>query len=157
MATSSLEGTREVLAAHGLSIQSTTEIPYAGKDHRRIRFAPGTAVAAVTGAARALQADPRVSFVGHAYTLAHGKRILLINRLVVRFKQGVSPGQINRFIDSLGVQVLRAAAPDSAKPTYWVTYPRGQDPLAVAAAVHRHPLVQWAEPDRIGDVRRYDR
>jgi subtilisin family serine protease len=36
---------------------------------------------------------------------------------------------------------------------YWLRYPRGADPLAVAAALDQHPLVQWADPDKVADRR----
>lgn len=141
------------VSARGLTVVSTTVIPYAGRDHRRVHLAAGTSRDAVFAAAIGLRADPRVSFVGPAYTTATGAKMVLINRLVVRFKEGVAQPEINRLIDSLGARVLRAAAPDSAKPTWWLAYPKGRDPLTVAAELQGHPLVQWAEPDRLTELR----
>lgn len=104
------------LTDRGLQVVSTTNIPYAGKGHRRIRLAAGTSRDAVLAAALGLRADPRVSFVGHAYTTATGAKLVLINRLVVRFKDGVAPAEVERLVDSLGAQVLRAAAPTRPSP-----------------------------------------
>ncbi len=53
----------------------------------------------------------------------------------------------------LGMRMLRAAAPDSAKRSYWLAYPAGSDPLTVAAELHHHPLVRWADPDRLTERR----
>lgn len=152
VATESAGDAVAAVSARRLTVVSTTDIPYAGRGHRRIRLAAGTSRDAVLAAAVSLRDDPRVSFVGPAYTTATGAKMALINRLVVRFRDGVGQPEIDRLVDSLGARVLRAALPDSAKPTWWLAYPQGRDPLTVAAELQGHPLVQWAEPDRLTDL-----
>ena len=137
----------------GVTVASTENISYAAADHRRVRLPTGTSTATVEAAVTTLREDSRISFAAHAYRAANGAKVALVNRLVVRFRDNIERAQIDAFIDSLGARVLRAAEPDSGRATWWLAYPAERDPLEVAAQVHNHPLVRWADPDRLVDRR----
>lgn len=141
-----------VLEDRGLSVGSISRIPHAGLDHFKVTLTGATEQEVETAGA-ALRADPRIDFVGHAYTTAGGGHMVLVDRLVVRFQSRASVAEIDTFVDSLGLRVLREADPLLGRPNYWFAYPRGSDPLLLAAEIHTHPLVEWANADKILDLR----
>lgn len=140
------------LEDRGLSVGSISRIPHAGLDHFKVTL-PGATEQEVEAAGAALRADPEIDFVGHAYTTSGGGRMVLVDRLVVRFQSRASVAEIDAFVDSLGLRVLREADPLLGRPNYWFAYPRGSDPLLLAAEIHTHPLVEWANADKILDLR----
>lgn len=81
--------------------------------------------------------------------------MLLLDRVDVQFKKGVTVMQIDSINQALGTRVLRPPRPDSGFFAYRLAYPRGAnvDPLAIAQALDRSPLVQWADPDKVSDTR----
>lgn len=102
-----------------------------------------------------LRRDDRFDFVSQVYHRRDsGAPVLLVNRLVIRFHDHVAPGQIDSLLAAHGMIVERAPTSDSYYSTYWVRYPQGVDPLEFAVSIHRHPLVRWADPDRVGEGRR---
>lgn len=112
----------------------------------------GASASDVRTAIRELRSDPEVAFVGSTYRTSDDARMTLINRLVVRFESGVTRSVATEWIESRGMGVERLPRESRSRPTYWLTYPGGEDPLAVAAEVNDHPLVDWAEPDRLAEI-----
>lgn len=142
----------EALEDGGLSVGSISGMPHARLDHFKVTLA-GATEQEVMAAGAALRADPRIGFVGHAYTSATGGHMILVDRLVVRFQSQASAADMEAFADSLGLRLLREADPLRGRPNHWFAYPRGSDPLLLAAEIHTHPLVEWANADKILDLR----
>ena len=63
VASASRDDALAAFAAQGLNVDSAQDISHAGRDHRRIRLAPGTSRDTVVAAGLALRDDPRISFV----------------------------------------------------------------------------------------------
>ncbi len=121
--------------------------------HRLLRLTNATAALADRAAAT-LRADDRFTFVSPVFrTQLGGHEVLLVNQIDVQFRRSVSRAQIDSIIASLGGRVIRRPIPDSGFFAYRLAYPRGADPLAVSQALSRHAAVEWADPDKLTNVR----
>jgi subtilisin family serine protease len=128
--------------------------------HWLLQLSEGTPREAVLRATDNLRTSAGARFVGNAYRARSAplmayedEGIVLINRLVVRFKDGTSRSEIERLNGTLGTRILREPQPDSGRFVFWLSYPPAGDPLRVAATYDRHPLVEYADPDKVGDWR----
>jgi subtilisin family serine protease len=127
----------------------------------KLRAAAGHWVVKLKGAnsaaARAAVADLKrekgYRFASTAFKTEGGSDVLLVNEVIVRFKDGVTREDIVDLGDSLGMSIVREPRPDSGFFEYRLAYPTDVDaePLAIAALLDRHPLVQWADPNAISD------
>lgn len=147
---------RAALAPLGLQVSSVEALPQAA-NHWLLRLGGGPTSRALAQAAVArLKANREFQFVGNAYkTVDGGEEVLVLNRLIVHFKSGVTQTQIDSLNAALGTRVMRPPRPDSGFAEFWLSYPAdsASDALAVAALLDRHPLVAWAEPDKISQRR----
>lgn len=151
------QAAKEVLRTLGLRIVDSKVLPQVA-GYFVLRLPAGTTPGSATAATASLRADARVQFATVGYkVLGTNSPILLINRVNVEFKPEASRSQIDSLAAALGLGVERAAHPDSAKFSYWFTYPAGgaADPLVIAAQLDRHPLVKWADPDKVAEVSRH--
>lgn len=149
-----------LVQAAGVEIQEATALPQI-RGHWLLRLPSAISPAALLRVTQSLRDGARARFVGNAYhagtmsrTGYRGNGIVLINRLVVRFRPGVSPAQIDSLNAALGTTVLREPAPDSGRFVFWLSYPSAAEPLRIAAVYDRHASVEYADPDKIGDWRR---
>ncbi len=78
-----------------------------------------------------------------------------LGTLAVRFRNGTSRASIDSLVSSLGLRIVRQPVPDSGYFWYVLSYPRAREPLEVAAIVDRHPLVEWADPNKIAERRQH--
>jgi Subtilase family len=141
------------LRDRGMNIEQIRTLRVVGRVHSVVDLRSDTPRKLAEATRSTLRSDSRFTFVSSAYEEATGNRITPVNRLVVRFKDGVSREQIDAFVSREGMQFLRRPSQDWNRPVYWLTYPRDRDPLAVAASVSEHPLVEWASPDKISGFR----
>jgi hypothetical protein len=93
---------------------------------------------------RLLRQDPGVKFAASAFRY-QTSTVLVVNRLLLRLKDGLPHGVIQRLVSSVGGTILREA--DSLRPWFEVEYFRDSDPLAVASQLAEYSIVKWAEPD----------
>ncbi len=101
-----------------------------------------------------LRRDARFEFASPAFRAVDGGQpVWLVNQLDVQFKEGVSPALIAQVITTAGARVIRTPKPDSGFLAYRLAYAPGRDPLKVAQALDRNPIVQWADPDKISGHR----
>lgn len=108
-------------------------------------------------AATALRGIARVRFAQPTYRVAGSTvSFLPTNRVSVQFKSSTTPSQVDSLASSLGLELVRPPRPDSGFFDHAFRYPPGRDvnPLAIAALLDRHTLVQWASPDRITNFQR---
>jgi len=136
----------------GVAIERSSPLPQA-RDHWVLHLA-GSATAQQARAARAsIIGDRGFRFVSNVYKVhGAGSDVVPLDRVLVRFKPGTSAIQTDSLINALGMQVVRPPRPDSGFAYYVLAYPRDADsPLAIAALLDRHPLVAWADPDKVGD------
>lgn len=98
-----------------------------------------------------------VIFASIAYTdTAREDSVFLLDRVIVRFKDSTSPSQIEILAASLRLGLERRPQPDSGIFEYHFRYPKSVGPggaLEVAATLSEHPLVAWADPDKISNRR----
>jgi len=123
-------------------------------DHWLLRLPATTPIAAALALRANLKADGRFGFVSMAYRqVGDTSRILLVDRAVVRFRPEVTATQIDSLVSALRMKIIRPPRPDSGFAAYWLGYPTdsGADPLKLSALLFKHPLVAWAQPDKIGD------
>lgn len=98
-----------------------------------------------------LRRRAEIAFAAPAYVVpSTGDTLTLVDQLVVHFKAGVGLGAIDKLVSASGMSVVRPPRPDSGFAEYRLAYPRGADPLQVAAEFENNPLVTWAEPNKIG-------
>ena len=137
------------LGVAGVPVDSATRL--AGVPGYAVLYLPrGTSPGAAAAARARLRRDRRFTFVSPAYrTARHGGDLLLINRVMVRFRPGVIPPLAHVVAASVGARAGQA----TAWPVYYLECFRGADPLRVAAALYKHPLVEWADVDRVSDAR----
>lgn len=144
---------RAALSASGVSLDSVKPLMQA-PDHA-VAYLPKATPAAVTSGLRAaLAQDSRFRFVSPVYsTQAGGSEVIPLDRVVVRFRSGVSDTRAMALADSMGLTLERTPKPDSGFNAYWFTYPANPktNTLAIAAALDQNALVSWADPDKIGD------
>jgi subtilisin family serine protease len=144
---------REVLAGMGITPTGDAELPQAA-GHRLITLPASTPRTSAVAARERLRQDTRFQFAVLGYrTRAEGARVLLLNRVAVRFRDGTSRGEIESIATRLGTRVVREPNPARGALDYWLEYGPRTDPLAVAAALDRHPRVAWADPDKVSDRR----
>ncbi|MGH9890838.1 MAG: S8 family serine peptidase [bacterium] len=142
---------RDVLS--GLPEAATTSVMQAAQ-HYMVRLPVGITRDGHRAALARLRADNRFQFAAPALRSAeYNSSVTLVNRLAVQFKGSVGRGAVDSLLQRLNLTVLREPAPDSGFFSYVLRYPHGADPLAIAAEMHTHPLVEWADPDKISDRR----
>lgn len=145
---------REVLAGLGITPAAEAELIQAA-GHRVITLPAGTPRARALEARNRIRQDARFQFAAVGYrTRGERAQVLLLNRVVVSFKAGTSRSEIQALAAQLGTRVVREPAPSRGAFHYWLEYGPNTDPLAVAAALDRHPKVEWADPDKVSDRRR---
>lgn len=145
----------DALTQSGVQVKDVEPLPQA-HGHWLVHVGTGTSTAAATAAVGRLRADPRFAFATTAFRTVGGNAdVVLLNRLAVQFRPGVSRSSIDSLNAALGTRVVRPPRPDSGFAEYWLAYPSGSgvDPLAIAATYDRHPSVLWADPDRVSDYR----
>jgi len=146
------QAAQDVIAGVGARVtesQAITNVP----DHWLLRL-EATLPQAVAAQAN-LRADPRFEFASTAFRQVEDTYPMLpVNRIVVRFRGGVTLEEIDSLNAVLGTRVLRPPRPDSGFVEYWLALPAGAagDPLLMAAAYYEHPLVRYAHPDMISRV-----
>ncbi len=146
---------QQAVASIGLPVSAVRGLNQA-RGHFLLDLPSGTTIGSVIAAYGRLKADPRFGFVSYAYqTLDQRATAILLDHVVVEFKSGVSRVQIDSLARALGLQLLREPRADSSHFSYWFRYPAGPaaDALKIAATLDRHPLVKYADPDKIGNAR----
>lgn len=136
-----------------LPAQGIDVLPQAA-GHWLVHLTPGTVAETTLAATGRLKADPRFEFASTAFRTVEGNAdVVLVNRLAVRFRPGVTQASIDSLNSAMGTRVIRPPRPDSGFGEYWLAYPKGPtvDPLAIAAAYDRNALVAWADPDKVSD------
>ncbi|MFL5576083.1 MAG: S8 family serine peptidase [Gemmatimonadaceae bacterium] len=147
------DAAREALAEVGVRVDSTRRMLQA-PGHWVLHLPQATSRAAAAVARARLRHDARFTFASHAYrTVATRGQMLLVDRIIVKFKKGVSRAQVDSLSATMGTRVLRPPVPDSGYSVYYLGYPTDSaaDPLRVVASLYEHPLVDFAEGDRLGD------
>jgi subtilisin family serine protease len=134
-----------------LAISQVARMPQL-PDHWVVRLQGNATPAAYAADLTRLRADSRFGFVSSLYRdpQSHGP-LTLLARLMVRFKAGVSRQSVDSLASALGMQITRAPKPDSGVFYFVFSYPRGSDPLQIAALMGRLPFVDWADPDKVAD------
>lgn len=144
----------DALGTVGLPVDSVVQLSLVGGDHKLVWLRSGAPERTVREAIPLLRSTQRFQFVSNAYRTVDGDHeVLLLNRLVVRFKDDVTPRQIDSLNAAFGTRILRPPRPDSGFAEYWLEYPPDGDPLQIAAMLYQHALVNWADPDNISDRR----
>jgi hypothetical protein len=140
----------------GVHVDSVT--PFGGGPRRWVLWLhAGTTPASAEAAARALRRRSSVAFVSNTYVgdggvPAPGRpacMLQLIDDVALRYRESTTPEQIAAFQQRAGLSVLRAG--DRVYATV-LTYPTRTQftPLEIAAAIDRHPFVEWASPNMTG-------
>lgn len=139
------------LARFGIQLDSMRRLgppPY----HWLVQL-PGGVDSGTAATARAgLAADPNFRAVLPAFRTADKNLpLFVLNRIVARFKKGVSPGQVDSLARSLGANVVRPPVPDSGYVTYLIEPAPGtqSDVLKIANAIDESPIALWGSPDMI--------
>ncbi len=138
---------RAAVAAAGVRPDSVTPMPQAAA-HWVAWLDAGTSAAAAERAAAALRHAPGVAFASAAYRTRGGTcTMLLVNTLAVLFR----PDATREQVAALNARVGTTPAPREYLGFTALRYPAGSDytPLEVAAFYDRHPLVRWADADRV--------
>ncbi len=144
----------DALGTVGLPVDSVVQLSLVGGDHKLVWLRSGAPERTVREAIPLLRSTQQFQFVSNAYRTVDGDHeVLLLNRLVVRFKDDVTPRQIDSLNAAFGTSILRPPRPDSGFAEYWLEYPPNGDPLQIAAMLYQHALVDWADPDNISDRR----
>src|ERR1043166_2864333 len=135
----------------GIAVQRLERLP--ARDHCLIRLSAGTAKEQARSAVAALKANREFKFVSNAYKLRQtADDVLPLDRVIVSFKPSTSAARRDSLIAAFGMQVIRPPRPDSGFNYYVLAYPTDSaSPLRVAAALDRHQLGAWAEPDKISN------
>jgi hypothetical protein len=142
---------RAALATLGIEVAGAEPLPQA-PSHWLLRLSRADAAKAVQ-AARALRADARFGFAANVYRETRtGSRVVLLDRVAVRLKDGWNRADLARLNAELGTRVVREPVKAEAD-VVWLEYRRGGDPLELAAKLQEHPLVQWADADKVQDRR----
>jgi subtilisin family serine protease len=104
-----------------------------------------------------LKNDSRVSFVSPGYRTRTGNiSVLPLDQIDVKFREQVSPADIAALANGLRLRTIRPPRPDSGFFAWRFAYAdgtTGPEAFALAATLDRHPLVEWASPDKISDFR----
>jgi serine protease len=114
---------------------------------------PGTTREQAIAAHASLKADRRLEFVSNVYKVtSSGDDVIPVGRVAVRFKNGVSSGQVDSLSQALGLPLIRPPRPDSGFNYFVFGYPPDSaSPMRIAALLYHHPLVAWADPDFISN------
>ncbi|MGH7567485.1 MAG: S8 family peptidase [Gemmatimonadales bacterium] len=148
------ENARETLNTLGLQVVGARRLTQAS-GHWLLELPPDISPQAAAIAQESLRSDARFDFASTAFKILGGTRPMLpLNRVGVRFRDGVPRRQIDSLIYATGTSVVREPRPDSGFQEFWIAYPKGvsSDPLSVAATYYRHPFVEYAHPDMVNDV-----
>lgn len=140
-------------AAAGLRVAASRRLPQMN-GHWLLELQGGHDAAHVNASVKRLRALRRFDFVGQAYRVRSDRAdVVLLNRVAVRFKDEVTKTQIDSLASAFGLRQVRA--PSEKTPVYWYAYPLNADadPLTVAAQLDEHPLVLWADPDKVSNRR----
>jgi hypothetical protein len=145
---------RAALMAAGMSVDSVHVIA-SEPDHSILTLSGAIAPAATDEAVARLRSTRQFAFVAPAYTtVVGGDEVLMLNRIAVHFKSGVTRAQVDSLNQALGTWIIAPPRPDSGRAEYWLGYPPDSSaPWRVAALVAQHPLVAWADPDKISNRR----
>jgi len=137
-----------VLRRADLRIEQVRELPQA-PGHLLLRVSDDGVRGSVRGAVQRLRDEPAIEFAAPVYRVKDtGERIVLLNRVAVRMKDGWTPADLASLNAQFNTRVVRGPVP--AEPdVVWLAYRRGGDPLELAAGLHDHPLVEWADPDKV--------
>lgn len=139
---------RDMLAPAGVRVDSAG--PMGEPEHWVVWLAPRTSPAQAARAAVLLRVAEGVTFASTGYRLAEGGApLLLVNRLGVQFKAGTTRAERERLNSAVGMSEDRLALDG----VWWLRYPphSAYTPLEIAAFYDRHPLVAWADPDKMGE------
>jgi subtilisin family serine protease len=131
-------------------IVASSEALPGSETHSVLRLAPGLTEAALTEARRAALRTGQISFAAFAYKVANtGVDFILLDRLIVKFKNGVTRFQIDSLNHALGTTVEREPKLDSGFAQYWLKYPVDSlsDPLDIAARLSRSSIVEYSSAD----------
>lgn len=143
------EAAREVLAAGGIAMDSATHL--AVPDHWVIWLAQHTTTAQAVKAAELLRQANGFAFASNAYRTVDGDDgMLLVNTLVVDFTERASAEDIARLAAITGTAVKGRTLTGG----FLYAYPPHSEytPLEIAAYYYRQPVVEWADPDKIGEI-----
>lgn len=153
IAARSSDPVRQALSLRGLAADSI--VPAGVPNYWRVRIGGVPSAVARSQLRTVLKQGGSFPFVSWAYA-THDEHapIHLVDRVVVQFRSTTSPTQIDSLVAALGLHVERRPRPDSGLTTYWFSYPdTASEPLQLAAALDQHPLVEWADPDRLAYAR----
>ncbi|MEX1187577.1 MAG: S8 family serine peptidase [Gemmatimonadaceae bacterium] len=122
-------------------------------DHWLFRLSAATTAEQAVAGSTLLKGDRRYRFVSNVYKTRHGgDDVIPLNRVVVKFRQGVPDVRADSLIAVFGMRLVRPPRPDSGFTYHVLEYPRDSvSSLRVAALLDRHPLVAWADPDKISN------
>jgi hypothetical protein len=139
------------LSRLGMRVESAARMPQA-PGHWVLRVT-GADRSRVTDAAARLRETQGIGFAASVYrVVGTGERVALMNRVGVRMRDGWTQADLARLTAETGTRVVRG--PVAAEPdVVWLAYRPGTDPLEEAARIHEHPLVAWADPDKVQDRR----
>lgn len=149
---SSSPALREALTAVGVRVDSARQL-MRSSGYWLVWLPSGTSLDSGADVRRRVRTAGRFEFATHVYKTrgANASDVLLLDHVIVQFKRSATLQQITDLITSLKLRVVRAPKPDSSYTTYWLRYPSDTtaDPLELATLLDQHPLVQWADPDKI--------
>ncbi len=135
----------------GVRVDSITRF-YVTANHWLVWLHPGLGIRQAEDAAAALRRTTGIAFASSVYqTRGGGCDITLVNRLVVKFRSDASAQAITALNARLGT---RERPEGSIIGDRRLRYPVGSrnTPLEIAAYYDRHPLVEWADPDKMGCI-----
>jgi subtilisin family serine protease len=139
------------LAPLGMRIVSSKAL-FQSPDHLVLTLSGGTDTS-VREAVRRLRTDARFQFASAVYKTDDGFDVVPLNRLTVRFRDGVTRNQVDSLNAMMGTTIVRQPRTGSRAAIYWLAYPLQSDPLDVASRFYKHPLVLWSDPDKLTDRR----
>ena len=124
------------------------------RGHRIVDFRDADA-ARQSGLRSLVRGDVRLPFVAPIYVNSvDGGDVIVLNRLAVRFRGGTTAAQIDSIERATGMRLLRAPNPARGWFDHDYAYPAAasRDPLAFAEQLDKHPLIAFADPDKISGV-----
>lgn len=139
---------RGVLADRGIAPDSMRPLQIGVPGHWLLHLPRETSARTAENAARALRLAQGVGFASAAYTPREAYcPLYLIDRLAVQFRAAADSGAIARLNAATGVRGETREVWGAR--TYQFPADLAATPLELAAHYYRHPLVQWAEADRV--------
>lgn len=130
----------------------------------RLKGRPGTWYVSLIGEPQAaaqyfrrrVANDSGLRFVSPAFRTRDGMLIRPLNLIAILFRPGVSPSEIESFAHAHRLLLRRAANPSAGQFDYDFAYPQQtRDPFAFASELSRHPMVAYADGDKVGGVERH--